>query len=142
MSSDPAPRYQWAKSFPTLILSSSHQFSCTSCDKTFNRRCDLNRHMKYHTRPYKCNQCDMPFSSPQQIRQIQARGIPTAIFSPTKGWHNGPMEQLAPGSRKYEARKKVEKAEDSLAITDASLATTSEAKNDSPPLAMQQRHRT
>ncbi|KAH8671916.1 hypothetical protein BGZ60DRAFT_23142 [Tricladium varicosporioides] len=156
MKSDPTPKYQWAKSFPTLILASSHQFSCTSCDRTFNRRCDLNRHMKYHTRPYKCDQCSMPFSSPkdrsrhldaahrtasdeiilycctqrpcsetggmivhglytprfkrkdnwkthlrrkhnlhpQQIRQIQERGIPTAVFSPSRGWHNGPMEQF------------------------------------------------
>jgi hypothetical protein len=31
---------RWAKSFPTLVASSSAQYSCVWCKKSFDRRCD------------------------------------------------------------------------------------------------------
>ncbi|KAK3900489.1 hypothetical protein C8A05DRAFT_17205, partial [Staphylotrichum tortipilum] len=31
-------------------------FACQTCSKSFPRRCDLNKHSKTHTRPYKCSE--------------------------------------------------------------------------------------
>ncbi|KAF4633681.1 hypothetical protein G7Y89_g4423 [Cudoniella acicularis] len=76
-------------SFPSAIPTPPFQLSCVflseyseePCNKRFNRQCDLkyvidlspleytdnqiSRHLKSHTRPYKCHQCDLQFSSPK-----------------------------------------------------------------------------
>jgi len=64
LSDDVQQQYSQEEDFPAPQQGSAApqhaaQHTCEICWKTFIRACDLNHHLKYHTRPFKC-----PFSPP------------------------------------------------------------------------------
>ena len=52
-------------------------YPCTSCNKTFDRQCDLAHHSRSHlnvdTRPYGCESCDRRFNFPKDLRRHERR---------------------------------------------------------------------
>lgn len=54
--------------------SPTHKYRCKDCAESFHRRCDLNRHILKHTKPFKCSQgCGAAFAEKRGcIRHEQA----------------------------------------------------------------------
>ncbi|KAK5634661.1 hypothetical protein RRF57_010374 [Xylaria bambusicola] len=54
-----------AKTETDVVVNSSHVFPCSTCNKSFPRRCELKKHEKRHQKPYGCTMpnCDKRFGS-------------------------------------------------------------------------------
>ncbi|KAF2732987.1 hypothetical protein EJ04DRAFT_513533 [Polyplosphaeria fusca] len=60
--------------------------SVSGCGKTYNRQCELNRHVKTHwsheQRPHRCNTCNQGFLYPKDLNRHRKTHAPSALPAP------------------------------------------------------------
>lgn len=84
--------YQAALSQDRLVnraANSSLPYKCQNCQESFGRKCDLNKHIKTHTRPYKCTHSGCVYKTKGFPTQSEHDRHMATHLGQTAGSHSG-----------------------------------------------------